>query len=195
MKNHISALVVLLTIFLAACNLTWWPTEVVVTPTPIVQAPIPIVYYYFVPKPPPAGSIVILADILILGPTNANVAHGPDTAANLGAALKAMIADSHNAWTGTNVTASSVSFSNGAANVALQGKISAAGDVVLIATRMQILLTVFAETAVKTAVVTLNGENIANMGISNSGEAKPANYAYTRAEIETFMAANAYKAP
>ncbi len=56
----------------------------------------------------------------------------------------------------------------------------------LIAFRMQILMTVFADASVHTATVTLNGECIGNLGISHESEAMPANYAYTRAEIEAF---------
>ena len=51
---------------------------------------------------------------------------------------------------------------------------------------MQILMTVFAETSVQTAAVTLNGECIGNLGISHDSEARPADYAYTRTEIEAF---------
>jgi hypothetical protein len=65
----------------------------------------------------------------------------------------------------------------------------------MIAARMQILMTVFAEAAVQTATVTLNGKNIANLGISHESEAKPAGYAFSRGEIESYMAKNAYKSP
>ncbi len=56
----------------------------------------------------------------------------------------------------------------------------------LIASRMQILLTVFADASVQTATVTLNGVCIGNLGISHDSEIRPADYAYTRAEIEAF---------
>ncbi|MCJ7622841.1 MAG: hypothetical protein MUO76_05005 [Anaerolineaceae bacterium] len=77
----------------------------------------------------------------------------------------------------------------------LEGEFFGAGDVVLIAAREQILLTVFTEASVQTATITLNGKNIANLGISHSSQAKPADYTYTRAEIETFIAENAYEIP
>jgi hypothetical protein len=80
-------------------------------------------------------------------------------------------------------------------NVVLEGEYFGVGDVTLIAARDQILLTVFAEDAVQTATITLNGKNIANMGVSHSSQAKPEDYAYTRAEIEAFMEENAYGEP
>jgi hypothetical protein len=73
----------------------------------------------------------------------------------------------------------------------LQGEIIGAGDVVLIAARMQILMTVFADNAVQTAIVSLNGECIDNLGISNSSEARPAGYTFTCAEIETYQVKHA----
>jgi hypothetical protein len=84
---------------------------------------------------------------------------------------------------------------DGAANVELEGVYSAPGDIVLIAARQQIILTVFAEEAVQTAVITLNGENIVNLGISTSSEAKPNDYVITRAEVQAFLAENAHSNP
>jgi hypothetical protein len=165
------------------------------TRTPAAQSSLPIVYYYFVAVEShtfPAGSVVILPDILVLGPTLSDKARSPDPATNIRSALQAMIHDPRNAWTSENLNIANLTFKEGAADVALQGEYFGAGDVVLIAARMQILLTVFAEASVQTAVITINEKNIANMGISHSSEARPARYAYTRSEIETFMAENAY---
>jgi len=106
-----------------------------------------------------------------------------------------MINDPRNAWTSTDVGITSITFREGAANVVLEGEFFGAGEVVLIAARAQILLTVFAEASVQTATITLNGKNIANLGISQSSQATPADYTYTRAEIETFMAENACRIP
>ena len=139
--------------------------------------------------------MVILPDILMLAPTPSGTARGPDTAANLGSALQALIHDPHNAWTSSDLRISSNTFSQGSANVVLQGEFFAPGDIVLIAARMQFLMTVFAEASVQTATITLNGKNIANLGISHESQARPAGYAYPRAEIETFMAENACQKP
>jgi hypothetical protein len=67
------------------------------------------------------------------------------------------------------------------------------GDVTLIAARMQILLTIFANPAVQSATVTYNGDTIGNWGVSISLNAKPADYAFTRVEIESFIAENLYQ--
>ncbi len=138
---------------------------------------------------------MILPDILVLAPSLSAAARSPDAATNIASALQIMLADPRNAWTSAAVSIASVAFREGAAHVVLEGEYFGAGDVVLIAAREQILLTVFAEAAVQTATVILNGKNIANLGISHSSQASPDDYAYTRLEIETFMAENAYAAP
>ena len=88
-----------------------------------------------------------------------------------------------------------ISFNNGHANVVLQGEYFGVGDVTLIAARMQTLMTVFANASVQTATVTLNGDTIGNMGVSISINAKPADYVFTRAEIEAFMNEHADVSP
>ena len=163
---------------------------------PTVQD-MPIVYYYFVAlasKSAPAGSVVILADELVLGPTLSEIARNPDPVTNINSTLRAMIDDARNVWTSDNLGITSITLNNGAAHVALEGDIFGAGDIVLIAAREQIILTVFAEQAVQSAVITLNGENIASLGVS-SGNGKPVDFAYTRADIEAFLAENAYSNP
>jgi len=54
---------------------------------------------------------------------------------------------------------------------------------------------VFANPSVQTAAVTLNGDTIGNLGVSNSMNAKPADYVFTRVEIETFINEHAYVSP
>jgi hypothetical protein len=56
-------------------------------------------------------------------------------------------------------------------------------------------LTIFADPSVQSATVRLNEKNIANLGISNSLEVQPDDYAYTRDEIENFMAVHTYRIP
>jgi hypothetical protein len=106
-----------------------------------------------------------------------------------------MLDDPRNAWTSSDVNIASITFDRGAAGVALEGEYFAVGDILLIAAREQILLTVFAEAAVQTAIITLNGKNIVNLGVSHISQAQPEDYVYTRAEIEAFLAENAYPTP
>lgn len=183
------------------------PTAAAALPTPLAlpatnlaptRPPVPIVYYYFVAiagNTFPAGSVEIVPNVLILGPTLSDIARSPEAITNIRSALQAMLNDPRNVWTSDKVGLTEITFSEGHAAVVLQGEISGAGDVVLMAARMQILMTVFAEASVDMATVTLNGENIGNLGISQASEAKPADYAYTRAEIETFMAEHVYPRP
>ena len=206
-------------LFLFSCNRTGQPAEdatittplehpatVIASPstaslkttdTPTAYPDLPIVYYYFVAIKSntfPAGSVVILPDVLVLGPTLSEIARTHDAAMDIGSALQAMLNDPRNEWSSTGIGITSITINEGAASVVLQGEFSATGDIVLIAARYQILLTVFAEQSVQTATITLNGENIANLGISHNSQAKPADYAYSREEIKTFMAENAYTA-
>ncbi len=191
-----------LLILLAACNLTHdndnstpvsTSSSTATSTSMIVSGP--LVYYYFAAIASgtfPAGSVVIVPGELILSPTISDIPRGDDVAANIQSALQALINDPRNGWTSSNLTLTSVTFNAGQATVVLNGEIVGAGDVVLIAARMQILMTVFADSSVQAANVTLNQENIANLGISHSSEAKPVDYLYTRQVIETFMAENAY---
>ena len=223
-KKDMKWLMLLITSFLAvlsiACNLATSLTESAVTATPSLQ-PVtetrlptltslpatqtptpqptkPIVYYYFVDpesESPPAGSVVIFQDLLILGPTKTDVASSPDTATNIEYALQAMLNDPRNAWTSTDISIASIRFDDGAVDVVLEGEYFGVGDVVLIAARYQILLTVFAEASVQTARITLNGKNIANLGVSHISQAKPDDYTYPRADVQDFMEENTYEVP
>lgn len=174
---------------------TQTPSASVPTKTLTEQPSGGFVYYVFVDlshQSIPEGSIEILPEALVLTP-KAVSAGDLDPAESLQAALSAMIADENNAWTTENLTVKEIMFQDGHAMVAMEGEIFGAGDIVLIAARMQFLMTLFANQAVQTATVTLNGENIANWGISNSLEARPIEDAFTRAEIETFIQEHSFK--
>jgi hypothetical protein len=137
--------------------------------------------------------VEILPDQLILSPTLSDVTRYPDPADSVQSALIVMMADPRNVWTSDNMGVPRVEFDQGHVTVELEGDIYGTGDIVLIATRWQFLMSVFAaDEAVQSATVTLNGESIGNLGISHESGAKPADYVYTREEIQTFMAENAY---
>jgi hypothetical protein len=189
-------LLALLLILPAACSLTTNPeTQSTPFPTNTAEQQTPIVYYYFASIPGntfPAGSVVIIPDVLILSPTLSDIPRSADTALNVQSAMQAALNDPRNVWTG-GITITSVTVDGGHAAVTLDGDIRGTGDAVLIAARMQFLMTVFAEPSIQTTTITINGQNIGNLGISHSSEAKPDDYAHTRAEIETFMAQNIYE--
>ena len=156
-----------------------------------------IVCYYFVTpaeNPAPEGSVMI-SSTYILAPTFSDIAYSTDTADNLTTALAAVLNDGRNGWISNKLEIVNVTFGDGRADIVLQGEYFGAGDVTLIAASMQILMTVFANPSVQTATVTLNGDTIGNLGVSNSINAKPAEYVFTRAEIETFRHEHAYVSP
>lgn len=148
-----------------------------------------VVYYSFLDidgTELPTGSVVVLADILVLAPTSTGMICTGDPAVNIREALQSLIIDPRNEWTSSDLDISGVTFSDGHAVVELRGDITAPGGIVLVACCMQVLLTVFAETSVQTSTVILNDECIGILGMSHESEAMPADYVYTRAEIEGF---------
>jgi hypothetical protein len=156
-----------------------------------------IVYYYFVTPaetPIPEGSVAV-SSTYILAPTFSDITYSPDTINNLRTALEAVLNDGRNGWISSKLEIVDITFDDVHANVALQGEYFGVGDVTLIATSMQILMTVFANPSVQTATITLNGDTIGNLGISNSMNAKPSDYVFTRTEIETFISEHAYVSP
>jgi multiple sugar transport system substrate-binding protein len=156
-----------------------------------------IAYYYFVPSaenPVPQGSVMI-SSAYILAPAFTYMPHGPDIVEDLRTALEAVLNDSRNGWISDQLNIVEITFDDGHADVVLEGEYFGVGDVTLMAAGMQILMTVFANPSVQTATVTLNGDTIGNLGISNSIHARPANYVFTRAEIETFMIEHRYVSP
>ncbi len=174
-----------------------------VSPTPLLfkDPSIPlserIVYYYFVTpaeNPIPEGSVTV-SSTYSLAPTFSDLTYSSDTTNNLRTALEAVLNDARNGWISSKLEIVDITFDYIHANVILQGEYFGVGDVTLIAASMQILMTVFANPSVQAATVTLNGDTVGNLGISNSMNAKPADYVFTRTEIETFMNEHAYVSP
>jgi hypothetical protein len=154
-----------------------------------------IVYYYFVTPaeiPIPEGTVLA---VHLLAPTYSDETYTSDTAANLRTALRIVLQDGRNIWLGNDLEIANVTFRNGHADVVLQGEYFGMGGAVLEAASRQILLTVFANPSVQTATVSLNGGTIWNLGVSMERDAKPNDYVYARAEIETFMKEHAYVSP
>jgi len=123
----------------------------------------------------------------ILAPTLSDAALAPEAATKLRSAVEAALNDPRNGWLSDKVEVVNVAINNGHADVVLQGEYFGVGDVTLIAASQQILLTVFANANVQTAAIALNGDTIGNMGISISLNARPADYTFTRAEVEAYM--------
>ena len=154
-----------------------------------------IVYYYFMKGGftfVPQGSVLTPR---LLVPSFADEKQTSDTAADLRTGLELALQHEWNAWTSSDLEIVDVAFGDGHADIVLEGEYSGESDEVLRAAGMQILLTVFANPSVQTATVTLNGDTIGNLGDSSSTNAKPADYVYTRAEMEKYMREHAYVSP
>jgi len=157
-----------------------------------------IIYYSFVNVEDtsyPEGSVVIMEDTYILAPTLSDLPFSNDIVSDLKLALLEALNDSRNGWKSSNLEIIDITFEDGHADVDLQGEYFGVGDITLIAARMQILLTVFANPAVQSATVTLNGDTIGNLGVSNSMWARPEDYVFPRSEIDDFITENAYQSP
>jgi hypothetical protein len=137
----------------------------------------------------PEGSVL---DWVLLFPASSDEPYTSDTAADLRTALELVLQDERNGWISRDLEIVDVTFRNGHADIVLQGEYSGESDEVLNAASMQILLTVFSNLSVQTAAVTLNGDTIGNLGVSSSTNARPADYVYTRAEMETYLKDHAY---
>lgn len=152
-----------------------------------VEASSSPVYYRFAAegeRPEPEAVVTIQEGILVLVPVELAVDITTEPSARIRAALEAVIGDPGNPWTGESLGVESASIEDGHATVELQGSIMAPGDIVLVAARTQILLTVFAEPEVQTATITLNDECMANIGASHESELLPPDHVFTRADAE-----------
>jgi len=153
-----------------------------------------IVFYHFFDGPlnhrrVPKGSV---RTPFILFSASSDEPYTSDTAADLRTALELVLQDERNGWISSDLEIVDVTFRDGHADMVLQGEYFGESDEVLSAASMQILLTVFANPSVQTAAVTLNGDTIGNLGVSSSTNAKPADYVYTRAEMETYLIEHYY---
>ena len=146
-------------------------------------------YHFFLPQRP--NPWAVRTPILLLS-ASSDKPYTSDTAADLRTALELVLHHDRNDWISSDLEIVDVTFRNGHADIVLQGEYSGESDEVLVAARMQILLTVFANPAVQSAAVTLNGDTIGNLGVSSRTNAKPADYVYTRAEIETYWIEHYY---
>jgi hypothetical protein len=148
-----------------------------------------VFYHFFVPQHP--STWAVRTPILLL-PASLDKPYTADTAADLRTALELVLDHDRNAWISRKLEIVDVTFRNGHADIVLQGEYSGESDEVLVAARMQILLTVFANPTVQSAAVTLNGDTMGNLGVSSSANTKPADYVYTRTEIETYWMEHYY---
>ena len=150
-----------------------------------------IVFYHF-DMPPYHGRLGAIRTPIFLFSADSEEPYTSNTASDLRTAVELVLQDERNGWISSDLEIVGVTFRDGHADMVLQGEYSGESDEVLSAARMQILLTVFANPSVQTAAVTLNGDTIGNLGVSSSTNARPADYVYTRAEMETYLIEHDY---
>jgi hypothetical protein len=175
------------------------PTSTSVFTDPSIPLSERIVYYYpmwTAENPIPEGTIHA---IHLFAPAYTDETFTSDTVADLKTALEIILhEDSRRVWYTSDLEIVDVTFRNGHADVVLQGESFAAGDAQPCAGSLQILMTVFANPAVRTAAVTLNEHAIGRLCIFRGGDPPiipTVNGVYARADIETYMKENAYVSP
>jgi hypothetical protein len=179
------------------------PTIPTFTPLAFTDPSIPlaerIVYYYVLWQPEnliPEGTVHA---IHLFAPAYTDETFTADTATDLRRALEIILhKDSRRVWYSSDLEIADVTFGNGHADVVLQGEYFAAGDAQPCAASLQILMTVFANPAVQTAAITLNEHAIGGLCIFRAGDPpliQTVDDVYARAEIETYVKANAYVSP
>jgi hypothetical protein len=140
----------------------------------------------------PRGSVSTPIDLF---PGYSDEPYTSDTTADLRTALEIVLQHEANRWMSSDLEIVDVTFRDGHADIVLQGEYSGEREDVLNAARIQILLTVFSNPSVQSAAVTLNEDTIGNLGVSSSADASPADYVYTRAEMELYLQEHAYMYP
>ena len=150
-----------------------------------------IVFYHF-DQPPYHGRVGAIRTPIFLFSAEYEEPYTSATATDLRTALEIVLHDERNGWISSDLEIVDVTFRSGHADIVLQGEYSGESDEVLSAAGMQILLTVFANPSVQTAAVTLNEDTIGNLGLSSTTNARPPDYAYTRAEMETYLIEHDY---
>jgi hypothetical protein len=143
--------------------------------------------------PLPEGTV---RAVHLFAPTYADETYTADTAADLRTALEIILhGDGRRVWDSSDLEIVRVTFRNGHTEVVLQGKYFAMGDAQPCAASLQILMTVFANPAVQSAAISLNGRSIAGLCVFREGDPpilQTVNDVYSRAVVETYMKENAY---
>lgn len=179
-------------ILLTACNLaspatenapvveTDIPATQVVTPDPQL-AGTPIVYWRFasILDVTPTDEDIVIFGLGILRRVETTTARTGIPSSDLQTSIQGMM-NSQNVWTVENVVIESVIVEGDMVTVRLSGTISAVGGAILSIVPTQFQLTVFEEPGINRALITLNGQNIANIGISHSSQAVADNVPFTR---------------
>ena len=128
----------------------------------------------------PTEDDIVIIEQIVLRRMETAIAETGNPVDDIEQSLQVMLG-SHNLWNSESITIESIEFTGGQATVTLGGAIQAPGDIVLIAARQQMLLTVFEVPQVDSVLMTIGGRNIGNIGISHDSQAVPENHAVSRA--------------
>ncbi len=162
------------------------------TPTQSVsESDEPITYWQMLPinDVAPTEDDVVLFDQFILRRVERDVVRTDSDIINLERAIQGVI-ESDNLWNADNLTIESLMIDNGLATIRLNGTITAVGGAILSAVPTQFYLTVFEDPNIESVLITLDDENIANLGISHDSQFQENDVVFTRemltAQLEAY---------
>ena len=132
----------------------------------------------------PEDGMIALTSQVVLDRVVTGVAAVEDPAENIRTALQLIIdSPEDRLWMTDGMTIGEVSVDGSAAVVRLSGHINVIGGLVAFATQVQLAMTVFEEPGIETALITFNGQNIANLVVDHESQRRAEDFAYTRADL------------
>lgn len=109
-----------------------------------------------------------------------------DSVTDIETALNEMMS-SQNLWEAENVLIESITLEGDSLTIEMSGTITAIGGGLLAIVPIQFQLTVFEDPAINSTLITLNGENLANIGVSHSSLGVGNQIPFTRAGLTTTL--------
>ena len=132
----------------------------------------------------PEDDMIVLTSNVVLDRVVTDVSAGTDPADNIRLALQSIIESPEDRlWETEGMTIDEVTVDGSAATVRLSGHINVIGGLVAFGTQVQFAMTVFEQPDVETALITFNGQNIANLVVDHESQRKPEDFVYTRADL------------
>jgi hypothetical protein len=140
--------------------------------------------YFWLESGLPEDDMIEVFPMVYLERVESDLVANADAAENIQIALQIIIdTPEDRIWETETMTIDDVRVEGSAATIVLNGDIMVFGGGVALGTEMQFALTVFEEPGIETALITLNGQNIANLVVDHPSQSQPDDFVYRR---ETF---------
>ena len=134
----------------------------------------------------PADTDIVIFGLGVLAEVESATVRTGIPATDIEIAMQDMI-NSNNIWTAENIVIESVIIDGDMVTIRLSGTISAVGGAILSMVPIQFQLTVFEEQSINRALITLNGQNLANLGASHESQLVANDVPFTRDGLNTSL--------